>query len=264
MRIVSWNVNGLRAVHRNGYFMPMIETLKPDILCLQETKSEKGQAEIDLPEYEESWNPAQRKGYAGTAIFTRMKPLSVSLDIPKKIAKKYTLSDVYGEVNREGRVITLEFKDFYVANVYTPNAKPDLSRLEMRHKHWDPAFLAYMKELDKKKPIIFCGDLNVAHTKEDLAHPKENEGEHGFTKEEREGIDKVVEAGFIDTFRHFTQKGGGHYTWWSNFSRARDRNIGWRIDYIFTSKNAIKNVKKASIHGDIYGSDHCPVSIDWE
>lgn len=264
MRIVSWNVNGLRAVQRNGHFLPMIKTLKPGILCLQETKAERGQAEIDLPEYEEYWNSAQRKGYAGTAIFTTVKPLAVLIDIPEKIAKKYMLADQYGDVNKEGRVITIEFNNFYVVSVYTPNAKPDLSRLELRHKHWDPAFLAYTKELNKKKPVIFCGDLNVAHTTDDLAHPKENEGEHGFTKEERSGIDKIISAGFVDTFRAFTPKGNGHYTWWSNFSRARDRNVGWRIDYIFASERVMKQVKKASIHADIYGSDHCPISIDLE
>ena len=264
MKIVSWNVNGLRAVHRKEQFIPMIKTLKPDILCLQETKAQQGQAEIDLPEYEEYWNSAQKKGYAGTAIFTKTKPLSVAIDIPEKIAKKYTMDDGYGAVNREGRVIALEFEQFYVVSVYTPNTKPDLSRLDMRHKHWDPAFLAYMKHLNEKKPVIFCGDLNVAHTPEDLTHPKENDGGHGFTKEERAGIDNMIDAGFVDTFRHFMPKGKGFYTWWSNFSRARDRNIGWRIDYVFVSEKAMKHVKKSSIHAGIYGSDHCPVSIEWK
>lgn len=207
MKIISWNVNGIRAINRKDLFIPAVKTLKPDILCLQETKAEKGQAEIDLPDYEEYWNSSTRKkGYAGTAIFTKIKPISVTLDLPADLAKKYKLSaDGYGDVNAEGRVLVAEFKDFFVANVYTPNAKPDLSRLDLRHKLWDPAFLAYMKRLEKQKPVIFCGDLNVAHTPDDLTHPEANEGDHGFTKEEREGIDTIQAAGFVDTFRHFTR-----------------------------------------------------------
>jgi len=261
MKLVSWNVNGIRAVHRKEMFLPMIKTLKPDILCLQETKAEQGQSEIDLPEYEELWNSAQKKGYSGTAIFTKQKPLSIINDFPEHIVKKYQLKDGYGDLTSEGRVITAEFDDFYVVNCYTPNAKPDLSRLDMRYKHWDPAFLEHCKELNKKKPVIFCGDLNVAHTPDDLANPKQNEGDHGFTKEEREGVERMIEAGFIDTFRMFTE-GGGHYTWWSHFARARDRNIGWRIDYFFVSASIKNRVKKALIHSDIFGSDHCPVSLE--
>src|SRR3989344_3191095 len=274
MKLVSWNVNGIRSVHKKGMFLPMIKELKPDILCLQETKAERGQAAIDLPEYEEYWNSAKKKGYSGTAIFTKVKPLNVMLDFPAHIVKKFELKDGYGDLTSEGRLIAAEFEDFYVVNVYTPNAKPDLSRLEMRYKHWDKAFLQYCKELNKNgstgstssprgKPIIFCGDLNVAHTYDDLAQPKQNERGHGFTKEEREGIDQMIEAGFADTFRMFT-KGNGHYTWWSNFSAARDRNIGWRIDYFFVSKEGVKHVKKASIHNEFYGSDHCPVSLEWK
>ena len=263
MKLVSWNVNGIRAVHRKGFFLPFIKELKPDILCLQETKAERGQAEIDLPEYEEYWNSAKKKGYSGTAIFTKVKPLNVALDFPPHIAKKYELKDGYGDLTSEGRLIATEFEDFWLVNVYTPNAKPDLSRLAMRHKHWDPAFLAYCKELQNKKPVIVCGDLNVAHTPDDLAQPKQNEGGHGFTKEERAGIDKIIAAGFSDTFRMFIE-GNGHYTWWSNFSAARDRNIGWRIDYFFVSKNGVKHVKKASIHNEFYGSDHCPISLEWK
>lgn len=261
MRVVSWNVNGIRAVHRKGEFLPMVKTLKPDIICLQETKAEQGQAEIDLPEYEEYWNSAQKKGYSGTAIFTKHKPLSVSLDFPPPLVKKYALKDGYGDLNSEGRVVALEMPDFYVVTVYTPNAKPDLSRLEMRHKHWDPAFLAYMKQLEDKKPVIFCGDLNVAHTEDDLANPKDNVGEHGFTDEEREGFQNILDAGFIDTFRLFT-KGNQHYTWWSHWRNARERNVGWRIDYILTSNKVKSKIKKAAIHADILGSDHCPVSLD--
>ena len=261
MKIVSWNVNGIRAVHRKGLFMPMIKELRPDILCLQETKAERHQSEVDLPDYEEYWNSAAKKGYSGTAIFCKQKPISVTLDVPKHIAKKYKLEDGYGDLNNEGRVIAAEFDDFYVVNVYTPNSKRDLSRLDMRHKHWDPAFLDYCKELEVKKPVIFCGDLNVAHTPDDLANPKENDGAHGFTKEEREGMDAFVKASFVDTFRLFT-KDGGHYTWWSHFSNSRARNIGWRIDYFFTSKNMAHKVRASKIYPSIYGSDHCPISLD--
>ena len=261
MKLVSWNVNGIRAVIKKGALALMLKELKPDILALQETKAKQGQAEIDLPEYEEYWNSAEKKGYSGTAIFTKAKPRAALLDFPPDIAEKYELEDSYGNTNAEGRVLTLEFDEYYVVTVYTPNSKGDLSRLSMRHEHWDPAFLAYMKRLEKKKPVIFCGDLNVAHTSDDLARPEDNGGEHGFTKEEREGADNLVEAGFTDTFRIF-HKGNGNYTWWSPFRKARERGIGWRIDYIFVSKSLEKRVKKAEIHADIMGSDHCPVSIE--
>ncbi len=270
MRIVSWNVNGIRSIHKKNALVPLIETLKPDILCLQETKAEQGQSPIDLPDYEEYWNSAQKKGYSGTAIFSKEKPLSVLLDFPAHIVKRHHLEpDQYGDTTTEGRVIALEFKDFYIINVYTPNSKGDLSRLTLRHKHWDPAFLAYCKELEENgstgspqgKPVIFCGDLNVAHTPDDLANPKANEGDHGFTKEEREGIDKLVTAGFVDTFRLFT-KGSGHYTWWSNFGQARARNVGWRIDYFFASDCLRSNIRTSIIHAGTLGSDHCPISIE--
>lgn len=263
MRVVSWNVNGIRSVHKKGLFLPVIETLKPDIICLQETKAERGQSEIDLPEYEELWNSSKnRKGYSGTAIFTKEKPLSVIFDLPGDLVEKYGLdNDGYGNPNSEGRVISAEFKDFFVVTVYTPNAKPDLSRLGLRHKQWDPAFLAFCKRLEHQKPVIFCGDLNVAHTEDDLANPKQNEGEHGFTKEERKGIDTIIEKGFIDTFRLFT-KGNGHYTWWTHFANARARNVGWRIDYFFASKKLEENIHHARIHPQMQGSDHCPISLD--
>lgn len=264
MKIFSWNVNGIRAVDKKGLFLPFVEKFKPDILCLQETKAEQGQSTVDLPEYEEFWNSAERKGYSGTAIFALKsmgQPVSINLNIPEKIAKKYSLRDDYGDPNTEGRVLALEFKNFYVVSVYTPNAKDDLSRIPLRHKKWDPAFLEYMKSLDKKKPVIFCGDLNVAHTPDDLARPKENEGVKGFTCEEREGVEKIISADFTDTFRIYAQ-GNGHYTWWSHFAQARERNIGWRIDYIFVSKKLAKKVKSAKIFPEVMGSDHCPVSIE--
>ena len=262
MKIMSWNVNGIRAVHKKGLFVPFIEKYQPDILCLQETKAEQHQSEVNLPDYEEYWNSAEKKGYSGTAIFSKIKPISVILDLPEKIAAKYKLKDDgYGNPNTEGRVIAAEFKDFYAISVYTPNAKDDLSRIPLRHKQWDPAFLEYVKDLEKKKPVIFCGDLNVAHTADDLARPKENEGLKGFTKEEREGIQKIIDAGFVDSFRIFT-KGNGHYTWWSHFANARARNVGWRIDYIFASDKLAKKVKQAKIFPEVLGSDHCPILIE--
>lgn len=261
MKIVSWNVNGIRAVHRKGLLLPFLKEHKPDVLCLQETKAEQHQSEVDLPEYEEFWFSAEKKGYSGTAIFTKTTPLDVRFGLPEDIAKKYKLDgDGYGDPNKEGRVIVADLRDFFVVSVYTPNAKDDLSRLALRHKHWDPAFLEYMKRLEEEKPVIFCGDLNVAHTEDDLARPKENKGVKGFTNEEREGIDQIIEAGFVDTFRLFT-KGNGHYTWWSHFAKARERNVGWRIDYIFVSKKLASKVKKAEIHAEALGSDHCPISI---
>ncbi|MEK9161085.1 MAG: exodeoxyribonuclease III [Patescibacteria group bacterium] len=261
MKIVSWNVNGIRAVHRKGVFIPFLKDLNPDILCLQETKAEKGQAEIDLQGYEEFWHSAEKKGYSGTAIFTKTTPVNVLFGLPEDIAKKYGLADDgYGDPNKEGRIIAMDTGQIYVVSVYTPNAKDDLSRLPLRHKQWDPAFLEYMKRLEAEKPVVFCGDLNVAHTPDDLARPKENMGVKGFTNEEREGIDQMITAGFIDTFRLFT-KGNGHYSWWSHWAKARERNVGWRIDYIFVSKKLAPKIKKAEIHADILGSDHCPVSI---
>ncbi len=261
MHIISWNVNGIRAVHKKGLFVPFIEKYKPDILCLQETKAKQDQSEVDLPDYEEYWNSALRPGYSGTAIFTKIKPLAVILGIPEKIAQRYNLvNDAYGDPNAEGRVTALEFKDYYVVTVYTPNAKDDLSRLPLRHKQWDPAFLEYICQLEKNKPVIFCGDLNVAHTEDDLARPKQNIGNKGFTSEEREGIDNIIKQNFVDTFRMFTE-GNGHYTWWSHFAGARARNVGWRIDYIFVSKKLVTKVTKASVYADVVGSDHCPVAI---
>jgi exodeoxyribonuclease-3 len=262
MRIVSWNVNGIRAVDRKGLFTPMIRELRPDILCVQETKAQQHQSPIDLPDYEEFWNSAERKGYSGTAIFTKRKAVSVSYNLPEDVTKTHSLrSDAYGEANREGRVITVEFPEVFVVTVYTPNTKDDLSRLELRHKHWDPAFLEYCVTLQRKKPLIVCGDLNVAHKEIDLARPQENEGNKGFTKEEREGIDNMIAEGFVDTFRIF-EKGGGYYTWWSPWGGARERNVGWRIDYIFVSETIEDYVQSAAIHPDVLGSDHCPVSTD--
>jgi exodeoxyribonuclease-3 len=261
IKLYSWNVNGIRAVHRKNLFAPFIKQHKPDILCLQETKAEQGQAEVDLAGYEEYWNSAQKKGYSGTAIFSTTKPLSVVNGFSDDFAKQYTfIDDQTRDAATEGRIITAEFEKFYVVTVYTPNAKDDLSRIPLRHKHWDPAFLAWCKELEKKKPVIFCGDLNVAHTEDDLANPKPNRGKKGFTDEEREGFQNFLDAGFVDTFRIFT-KGNGHYSWWSHFANSRARNVGWRIDYFLVSGSLKNKVKEAKIHADVMGSDHCPISI---
>lgn len=260
MKIYSWNVNGIRAVKKKGDLDRFIKNHQPDILCLQETKANRDQIEVDLPEYEEFWCSAEKKGYSGTAIFTKIPPIQAICGIPEHIASKYALADAYGDTTKEGRVTALEFEHIYVVSVYTPNAKDDLSRIPMREA-WDPAFLEYMEELNAKKPVIFCGDLNVAHMEDDLARPKENDGKKGFTKEERTGIDNIVEKKFVDTFRLFT-KGNGNYTWWSHWGGARERNVGWRIDYIFAPEVLTSQIRKAGIHADVFGSDHCPVSID--
>jgi len=243
-------------------FQKYIEQEQPDILCLQETKAMQGQSEVDIPGYEEYWNSAEKKGYSGTAIFTKVKPLAVINGLPLDLAKQYGLTaDSYGDPNKEGRVVAAEFEDFYLVTVYTPNAKDDLSRVPLRHKQWDPAFLAYCQMLENKKPVIFCGDLNVAHTEDDLARPKENRGKKGFTDEEREGFQSFLDAGFVDTLRMF-EKGNGHYTWWTHWANARARNVGWRIDYFLVSSTLKPRIKSARIHADIMGSDHCPVSIE--
>lgn len=264
MKLYSWNVNGIRAAIRKGAFQEFMATHQPDILLLQETKAQQGQADIDLPEYQEFWYSAEKPGYSGVALFTKVKPLQVINGFPEDIIKQYKVSgDTYGDPNKEGRVIAAEFDDFWVAGVYTPNAKDDLSRIPLRHKNWDPAFLAYMKRLEETKPVLFCGDLNVAHTENDLANPKPNRGKKGFTDEEREGFQNFIDAGFIDTLRLFKQ-GNGHYTWWSHFANARARNVGWRIDYFLASHSLKDKIKNAEIHADVMGSDHCPISITME
>lgn len=262
MNIVSWNVNGIRAVEKKELFSPMLHALSPDILLLQETKATEEQSPLDLPEYHKHWHSAEKKGYSGVALFSKEEPLAVLSGMPERLVKKYSLaSDSYGNPNEEGRIIAAEYNDFFVVGVYTPNAKEDLSRLPLRHKHWDPAFLAYIKELERKKPVVVGGDLNVAHTEDDLARPKENKGVKGFTTEEREGIQALIDAGFVDSFREF-HEGNGHYTWWSHFRNARERNVGWRIDYLLASKALLPKIKNAAIHKDLLGSDHCPISLE--
>jgi exodeoxyribonuclease-3 len=261
MKFYSWNVNGIRAVLKKGLFQPFLKAHEPDVLCMQETKAERGQIEIDVPGYHEFWNSAVKKGYSGTAIFSRTQPIRVVKGFPHDFAERYSFADeLERDSAEEGRLIMAEFEKFHLLTVYTPNAKDDLSRLGLRHKHWDPAFLAYCRQLEKSKPVILCGDLNVAHTELDLANPKPNRGKKGFTDEERDGFQNFIDAGFIDTFRLFTQ-GNGHYSWWSNFANSRARNVGWRIDYFLVSAVLRAQVRAADIHADVMGSDHCPVSV---
>lgn len=246
MKIISWNVNGIRAAIKKG-LLEFIEQTAPEVLCIQETKARPEQVDFLLPDYWQYWNAAERPGYSGTAIFTKTPPVSVKNDLG--IAAH----------DREGRVITMEFPAYFLVNVYTPNAKRDLSRLGYRMQ-WDADFLAHLKKLEKRKPVIFCGDLNVAHQEIDLAHPKANVGNHGFTPEERAGFGNFIKAGFIDTFREFQQE-GGHYTWWSVVTNARQRNIGWRIDYFCISAALRPRLQEAFILPAVTGSDHCPVGI---
>jgi exodeoxyribonuclease III len=261
VRLASWNVNGIRAVQRKGLFEPFVESLGADVICLQETKADETQAACQLDGYRQYWNPATKKGYSGTAILTRREPLAVVAGLPRSLVTRHRLAgDPFGNPNEEGRVLTAEFEDFYLVNAYTPNAKGDLTRLEMRHQRWDPAFRAYLKSLRAKKPVAVCGDLNVAHTDDDVANPRANRGQAGFTTEERAGFAQLLAAGYVDAFRLFTE-GPGHYTWWSNFSNARERNVGWRIDYFLTSRSLVPRVVAAEIHASVMGSDHCPVSL---
>ncbi|MDR3125741.1 MAG: exodeoxyribonuclease III [Candidatus Nomurabacteria bacterium] len=258
MRIFSWNINGIRAVINRGDFAEFVNKYQPDILCLQETKARQGQAEIDLPDYEEFWNSADRAGYSGTAIFSKIKPLAVRLDFDTP-----DLVDQYGDLNREGRITALEFDKFFLVTVYTPNSKGDLSRLKIRQQ-WDKAFLKLLLKLQQSKPVIFCGDLNVAHREIDLANPKQNIGKHGFTTEERAGFQNFLDAGFRDIFRDFHPDQPDQYTWWSHWARARERNIGWRIDYFLTSSTLTSQITEAQIHPEQTGSDHCPISLTLE
>ena len=263
MKLFSWNVNGIRAVINKGEFAKFIEQYDPDVICLQETKAKQNQAEIDLAAYEEFWNSADKAGYSGTAIFSKVKPLSVIYGFSDDIAKKYNLADdSYGDPAKEGRVISAEFDRFWAVTVYTPNSKGDLSRLKLRHLQWDPAFLEHVTALEKTKPVLFSGDLNVAHQEIDLARPKDNVGKHGFTDEERAGFQAFLDAGFVDTFRSANPDATEAYTWWTHWANARSRNVGWRIDYWLASKDIAASVTNPQIHASQMGSDHCPVSIE--
>jgi len=248
MKLVSWNVNGLRACVKKG-FLDYFQEVNADIFCVQETKLQEGQISLDLEGYYQYWNYAEKKGYSGTAVFTKHEPLSVS----------YGVGEDQGE--EEGRILTLEFADFYLVNVYTPNSQRDLARIGYRLE-WEDRILKHLIDLDKNKPVIFCGDLNVAHYEIDLRNPKSNIGNSGFTNEERGKMTSLLEAGFTDSFRHFYPKKEGAYTWWSYMNKVRERNIGWRIDYFIVSDSLKDRLKNAEIHCDVMGSDHCPVVLE--
>ncbi len=250
MKLISWNVNGFRAVLGKG-FAEIFKTLDADIFCLQETKMQPGQAEFSPEGYFQYWYSAEKKGYSGTAVFTKREPLSVAYGIGKE------------EHSHEGRAITLEFEEFYLVNVYTPNSQNELARLDYRMQ-WEDDLLAYLKELDAKKPVVYCGDLNVAHTEIDLKNPKTNRNSAGFSDAERAKMTQLLQSGFVDTFRYFYPDVTGAYTWWSYFRKARATNAGWRIDYFIVSERLKDRMKDAVIYADVMGSDHCPVGLELE
>jgi len=250
MKLVSWNVNGLRACIKKG-FLDYFNKANADIFCIQETKLQEGQIDLTLEGYHQYWNYAVKKGYSGTAVFTKDKPLSVKYDLGIE------------EHDQEGRVITLEYDDFYLVNVYTPNSQRELARLDYRMK-WQDDFKAFLKELDSKKPVILCGDLNVAHKEIDIKNPESNRRNAGFTDEERQKMTELLEAGFIDTFRYFYPDKEDAYTWWSYMRKSRERNIGWRIDYFIVSDRLKDRLIDAQIHSEVMGSDHCPVMLEIE
>lgn len=247
MKLISWNVNGLRAAAGKG-FLDFLHTSGADIVCVQETKMQKGQAEFDFKDYDEYWNSADKKGYSGTAVFSKIKPLSVSYDFNIE------------EHSHEGRVITLELEDFYLVNVYTPNSGEGLKRLEYR-LGWEDDFRAYLLSLHAEKGVVVCGDLNVAHTEIDLKNPKTNVKNAGFTPQEREKMTELLDAGFIDSFRYLHPDETGRYSWWSYRFNARKNNAGWRIDYFLVSDDLKQRIEDADIYADVYGSDHCPVGL---
>ena len=248
MKLISWNVNGLRACMNKG-FMEFFNAVNADVFCIQESKMHRDQAEFDFSGYYEYWNSAEKKGYSGVAIFSKQEPLSVGYDMG------------IAHHDKEGRIITAEYSDFYLVNVYTPNSKRELERLEYRME-WEDDFRAFLKALESKKPVIVCGDLNVAHKEIDLKNPKTNRRNAGFTDEEREKMSQLLDSGFIDTYRHFYPDKEGAYTWWSYMGKARANNTGWRIDYFLCSKILDSRLKSASIYPEILGSDHCPVGIE--
>lgn len=248
MKFISWNVNGIRACINKG-FEDFFKTSDADIFCVQETKARPEQVDLETPDHHQFWNSADKKGYSGTLVFSKIEPLAVQYDMG---IEKH---------DHEGRVITLEFDDYFLVNVYTPNSQRGLLRLDYRTQEWDVDFLRFLKNLEATKPVIFCGDLNVAHKEIDIARPKPNERNAGFTIEERTTFDTIIRSGFIDTFREFTTE-GGHYTWWSYMGRARAKNIGWRIDYLCISSELRPRLTKSYILPDVMGSDHCPIVME--
>ena len=248
MKLVSWNVNGLRACVKKG-FLEYFHDIDADIFCIQETKLQEGQIDVDLPGYLQYWNYAEKKGYSGTAVFTKYEPLTVSYGFSPE------------ESEREGRIITLEYENFYLVNVYTPNSQRDLARLKFRLE-WEDKLKKYLLALNEKKPVVYCGDLNVAHQEIDLKNAKSNIGNSGFTNEEREKMTSLLASGFIDTFRYLHPDAVDRYTWWSYMNKVRDRNIGWRIDYFIVSESIKEKIVNADIHSHVLGSDHCPILLE--
>lgn len=265
MKIFSWNVNGLRAVLKKGALQKFLDEQKPDVLCLQEIKAKPEQVEYDFPGYRIFWNPAKKAGYSGTAILVceELSLLFSSADLNLHTSENNRDNSVEQVAVHEGRVLVLDLDKFYLVNVYVPNSKPDLSRLKLREKEWDPEFLNYLKELEKIKPVVVCGDFNAAHEEIDIARPKTNHHSAGFTDEERQGITNLINAGFVDTFRALHPE-EVRYTWWSHWGHARENNVGWRIDYFFVSESLRNDLKSAEIYENVLGSDHCPVSIELE
>ena len=264
MKLYSWNVNGLRAVIKKGALQKFLEEQRPDILCLQEIKAKPEQVDFDFPGYKVIWNPAKRLGYSGTAtlVSEQYAELTDHNQQPTAILGNDDSREAEVAIS-EGRILVIDYNKFYLVNVYTPNSKPDLSRLKFREQEWDPRFLQLLQELEKEKPVVTCGDFNAAHREIDIARPKTNHHSAGFTDEERQGITNLISAGFIDTFR-ILHPGAVRYTWWSHWGQARANNVGWRIDYFFVSKALKPNLKSAKIYEDYMGSDHCPISIDLE
>ncbi len=268
MKLYSWNVNGIRAVLNKGEFAKFVDRYDPDVICLQETKATRGQVELDLPQYHEYFYSAAKKGYSGTAIFSKNPALCYRDGFPPDIIQRFNLTgDQYGNPADEGRIIAAEFDDFWLVTCYTPNSKGDLSRLQLRFEQWDPACLTYLQGLERgdygaAKPVLYCGDMNVAHAEIDLARPKDNVGKHGFTDEERQRFQDYLDAGFVDVFRAANPDEAGAYTWWTHWANARARNVGWRIDYWLASAEIADRIKNPKIHPEQMGSDHCPVSIE--
>lgn len=259
MKFISWNVNGLRAVCGKG-FSEVFATLDADFFCLQETKMQEGQLDLAFPGYQSYWNYAEKKGYSGTAIYTKHTPLSVTLGLPDEIVSSMS-DNGWLDMNTEGRVITLEYEKFFVITVYTPNSQDGLKRLDQRMT-WDDAFRLYLQKLDAQKPVLVCGDMNVAHEEIDIKNPKSNRHNAGFTDEERTKFTDLLNAGFTDTFRHFFPNTPDIYSWWSYRFHAREKNAGWRIDYWLCSNRLLSQLQSAKIHTDIMGSDHCPVEVE--
>lgn len=262
LKLSSWNINGLRACLNKGGLQAFVAAFEPDILCLQEIKATPEQVDLStLAAYEPVWNPAERAGYSGTLVLTKKKFLRSANNFPKDISGEFKLADRFGDTNAEGRLITLEFENFNLVTVYTPNSKGDLSRLELRQRAWDPAFLRHCSQLTGK-PTLMSGDFNVAHAAIDLARPKENVGKHGFTDEERAGFDNLLQAGFVDTFRQLHPEREEAYSWWTHWGKARANNVGWRIDYWLASRELAGRINQAWVQPEFAGSDHCPVSCE--